>query len=206
MDDLSNHWDSAYQKGADSRSWFQAEAATSLAFIQQVSDSNSHIADVGGGASMLVDSLLEREFDSLTVVDLSEESLKIARKRIGKSAQKVSWEVADALEWQPRRAVNVWHDRAVFHFLVSDEEREEYSRKASEVVSPGGHIIVGGFSLDGPSSCSGLPVRGASTEQLKDHFRQWFRPVSSFYEVHKTPSCSSQEFSWLLAQRLACGL
>lgn len=195
-------WDRAYAEGDSSRSWYQPQASESLEFIASTgSTAADSVVDVGGGASPLVDGLIALGYRDLTVVDLSAEGLSVARDRLGPQAPAVSWVIADVLAWSPGRTFDVWHDRAVLHFLLEDEVREAYAARAAALVAPGGWITVGGFSPDGPSSCSGLPVRGASSEDLAALFAPTFQAVSTAAVVHTTPGGSPQSFAWLAAQR-----
>lgn len=196
------HWDNAYAKGATTRSWYQPEATESLEFIASTGvPASASIVDVGGGASTLVDDLLDRGHTDLTVIDLSTEGLDIAKTRLGDHAQAVTWETADVLRWQPERTFDLWHDRAVLHFLTTDEDRAAYAAKAAFLVDPGGWITIGGFAPDGPTSCSGLPVRGASSLQLADLFAPAFTAVKTAPVTHTTPGGNDQAFAWLIAQR-----
>lgn len=196
------HWDDAYAKGATSRSWYQPQATESLGFIAATGlAATRSVVDVGGGASTLVDGLLDRGFADVTVIDLSAEGLEIARARLGDRAATVTWATADVLEWRPGSTFDLWHDRAVLHFLTADEDRAAYAAKAASLVAPGGWITIGGFAPDGPTSCSGLPVRGASSDELAELFARDFTAVESAPVIHKTPSGSSQRFAWLVAQR-----
>lgn len=202
MRGVSGHWDAAYGQGAESRSWFQPEATESLAFIAQLGSApRDAVVDVGGGASVLVDGLLERGYDDLTVVDLSGEGMAVAQDRLGTRAGEVAWVVADVLSWDPARMFDGWHDRAVLHFLTADDDRERYAALAGESVRPGGWLAIGGFAPDGPTSCSGLPVRGATSAELVDLFSDAFEPVAEARVVHTTPSGSEQPFAWMLARR-----
>lgn len=201
---MSDHWNTAYGKGAETRSWFQPEATESLEFIAKAGATPSDaVIDVGGGASVLVDDLLARGFGDLTVLDLSDEGMAIARARLGARGDGVTWIVADLLAWTPPRSYGGWHDRAVLHFLTADHERRRYAEVAGAAVRPGGWIAVGGFAPDGPTSCSGLPVRGASSDELAELFADAFTPVTTGRVVHTTPSGNDQAFAWLVARRRA---
>lgn len=195
-------WDEAYAKGASSRSWYQPEATESLKFIASTgSTASDSIVDVGGGASTLVDGLLARGYRDVTVLDLSAEGMAAARDRLGPDAPPVSWVVGDVLEWMPGRTFDLWHDRAVLHFLTEDETRQAYAARAADLVVSGGWITIGGFAPDGPTSCSGLAVRGASGEQLAELFAPAFEAGRTASVVHTTPSGNDQSFAWLIAQR-----
>lgn len=195
-------WDEAYAKGSTSRSWYQPEATESLEFIAATGSTPADsIVDIGGGASALVDGLLGRGYRDVTVLDLSIEGMNAARARLGSDAALVSWAVADVLEWSPGRPFDVWHDRAVLHFLIDDQARAAYAQRAADLVSPGGWIAIGGFAPDGPASCSGFPVRGASGADLAALFAASFTPVRTAAVVHTTPGGNPQSFAWLVAQR-----
>lgn len=197
------HWDEAYAKGATSRSWYQPEATESLAFIASTGSSAADsVVDIGGGASTLVDGLIARGYDDLTVLDLSSEGMAVARERLGAAGSTVSWVTADVLRWEPARTFDLWHDRAVLHFLTDDDDRAAYAAKAAELVVPSGWVTIGGFAPDGPTSCSGLPVRGASSEELARLLAPHFAPRHSAGVVHTTPSGNDQAFAWLVAQRV----
>lgn len=199
---MSQAWDQAYAGGATSRSWYQPEATESLELIASTGCTPaSAIVDVGGGASTLVDGLVARGHRDLTVLDLSAEGMGVARERLGPAAARVRWVTTDVLAWSPGRTFDLWHDRAVLHFLTADADRAAYAAQAANLVEPGGWITIGGFAPDGPSSCSGLPVRGASSEQLAELFAPAFEPMRTAAVVHTTPSGNPQSFAWLVAQR-----
>ncbi len=201
-DSSSAHWDDAYARGETSRSWYQAEAKESLEFIERTTISPaSSVVDIGGGASTLVDGLLDRGYTDLTVVDLSDEGMSAARRRIGAAADAVQWIVADVLTWEPGRTFDLWHDRAVLHFLTDDQDRAAYAQRAAASVPSGGWATIGGFAPDGPTQCSGLPVRGASSDDLAELLAPHFVPVHAAAITHTTPGGNDQAFAWLVAQR-----
>lgn len=201
-DAAAAHWNDAYGQGADSRSWFQPEATESLRFVEVAGVTPADpVVDVGGGASTLVDGLLDRGFGDVTVLDLSDEGMAVARERLGDRAAPLDWVVGDVLAWEPPRTFGLWHDRAVLHFLTGDEERAAYAALAGRAVRPGGWITIGGFAPDGPTSCSGLPVRGASSDDLAALFSADFTPIHTERVTHTTPSGKAQHFAWLVAQR-----
>jgi hypothetical protein len=198
----SGHWDAAYGKGAASRSWYQPEATESLEFIASTgAGAGASIVDVGGGASTLVDGLLQRGHQDVTVLDLAAGGMCVARERLGDQAAGVAWVVADVVAWTPGRTFDVWHDRAVLHFLTADEDRDAYAAVAAASVAPGGWATIGGFAPDGPTSCSGLPVRGASADELAELLSGAFDPISSASVTHTTPAGHTQQFAWLIARR-----
>lgn len=196
------HWDQAYEQGDTTRSWYQPQARESLALIDTTGLArDGSVVDIGGGASALVDGLLARGHRDVTVVDVSAAGMDIARARLGADGDGVTWVVTDLLDWRPARTFDLWHDRAVLHFLTADGDRRAYAQLAARTVAPGGWIVIGGFAPDGPTSCSGLPVRGASGDELAALLGPAFTPVSERTAVHVTPGGNEQRFAWLVAQR-----
>ncbi|MFA9271359.1 MAG: trans-aconitate 2-methyltransferase, partial [Baekduiaceae bacterium] len=139
----------------------------------------------------------------ITVLDLSQVALDTARDRLGARGASVTWRAGDLRAWEPGRTYDVWHDRAVLHFLVEDTDRARYADLAARAVAPGGHIVVGTFAPDGPEQCSGLPVRRHSADDLAALLAGHFEPLRSAREEHRTPSGNVQPFSWLVARRAA---
>lgn len=197
----AGHWDTAYAEKGDTVSWHQTQATTSLDLIAEVATPEASVVDIGGGASPLVDSLLDRGHRDITVLDLSQVALDTARDRLGERGASVTWRAGDLLAWAPDRTYDVWHDRAVLHFLVEDADRARYADLAARAVAPGGHVVVGTFALDGPEQCSGLPVRRHGADDLAALLAGHFEPVRSAREEHRTPSGNIQPFSWLVARR-----
>ena len=193
----SEHWDQVYStKPADHVSWFQVHAARSLRLIRATGvPLGASIIDVGGGASTLVDDLLHAGYQSLTVLDLSGVALATAQARVGSSTRRVRWIEADITDAAlPADAYDVWHDRAVFHFLTSAQDRRAYVAAALRAVKPGGHVIVATFAEDGPTQCSGLPVMRYSAASLQAEFGAPFVLLRQEQEEHHTPSGSMQKF------------
>jgi SAM-dependent methyltransferase len=155
-----DHWRNVYAtKRENEVSWFQDSAVPSLELIEGIGATpHSHVIDIGGGASRLVDALTAKGFNHLAVLDLSEAALRSAQARLGASAAKVEWIVADVAAWEPRRLYDVWHDRAAFHFLTEAADRAAYVERLRRALRPGGHAIIATFAPDGPERCSGLPV------------------------------------------------
>ncbi|WP_019612532.1 class I SAM-dependent methyltransferase [Thioalkalivibrio sp. AKL7] len=198
------HWEDVYQtRATDAVGWYQAEARTSRALIRAVASApDAAIVDIGGGASVLVDELLAEGYRNLTVLDLSGAALEKARERVGECAAAVAWQEADVLEHAfPEAALDVWHDRAVFHFLTHPDQRAQYARQMQHALRPGGHIVIGTFALDGPEKCSGLPVQRHSPETLQDAFGPDFALVKSQREVHVTPGETEQSFNWCVFRK-----
>lgn len=191
------HWEKVYQtKQADAVSWFQEHATLSLEIIRKIGATpNTSVIDVGGGASTLVDDLLSSEFKHVSVLDLSASALDVARKRLGPLGKDVTWIAGDIRNVElPERTYDIWHDRAVFHFLTDPADRLAYVRQVMKAVKPGGHVIVATFAPDGPEQCSGLPVVRYNPDQLHDEFGNTFELLEHASEAHKTPWGSVQHF------------
>ena len=201
--DAARHWDQRFRDaGPTEVSWYQPEPTMSLELIDELSLApDDPIIDIGGGASLLVDSLVERGYRDLTVLDVSEQALSAARRRLGDRAADLTWVLADLRDWRPSRRYRLWHDRAVFHFLTEPAGQAHYRALAAEAVASGGHLIVGAFAADGPTHCSGLPVARYTPDQLAGAFMPAFLPVSSRRETHHTPGGAAQPFTWILLHR-----
>ncbi len=202
--DQKKHWETIYRtKDVESVSWFQPEARESLDLITGfVPDRAAPIIDVGGGASVLVDDLLAADYSDVTVLDVSETSLAISRQRLGNAAAKVKWIAADVRDAPlGDRAYAVWHDRAVFHFLIEPADRHAYVAQVERTVRPGGYVLVATFAEDGPATCSGLPVVRYSADSLHSEFGLSFRIVTSAHEHHHTPAGREQSFLYCLCRR-----
>lgn len=195
--DVKSHWENIYSsKAPEAVSWYRAHLETSLALIERTTDvQNAAIIDVGGGESTLVDDLLARGCKDITVLDVSEKAIEVTKKRLGAAAEKVHWLEADIENAELRPcAYDVWHDRAVFHFLTTPERRLAYVRQAARAVKPGGHVIVSTFGPEGPLECSGLRVMRYDADSLLDEFGGRFRLVESSKEHHLTPFGTTQQF------------
>jgi 2-polyprenyl-3-methyl-5-hydroxy-6-metoxy-1,4-benzoquinol methylase len=200
-----DHWEKVYtSKASDAVSWFQPHADRSLNLILGTGVSRTAaIIDVGGGASTLVDDLLENGYTNLSVLDLSAAALHTARSRLGAKAGKVRWIEADVTRTNlPANYFDVWHDRAVFHFLTTPEERAAYVHAVFDSVKPGGHVIVATFADDGPDQCSGLPVMRYSADGLHDEFGESFELLRHEKEAHLTPSGNVQQFVYCYCRRV----
>ncbi|GAC1439800.1 MAG: class I SAM-dependent methyltransferase [Terriglobales bacterium] len=195
--DVKTHWEKVYQtKAPDTVSWYRPHLETSLALIERAGASPcSAIIDVGAGESTLADDLLSLGFHNITVLDISQTAIDVCKKRMGAAADLVHWQVADVTRAKLEPGVyNIWHDRAVFHFLTTREERVAYVSNVVRAVKRGGHVIVSTFGPEGPTKCSGLQVMRYDAESLHDQFGESFRLVESFEELHKTPFGSTQQF------------
>jgi ubiquinone/menaquinone biosynthesis C-methylase UbiE len=199
-----SHWENVYQsKPTTQVSWFQEHAERSLQFIRNTGVArNGHIMDVGGGASTLVDDLLHDGYRNLTVLDISAAALQAAQRRLGNDAHKVHWLEADITQIEfPQASVDVWHDRAVFHFLTSAQDRQRYVQAVLRAVSPGGHVIVATFAEDGPLQCSGLDIVRYRPDTLHGEFGDAFNLVDSANETHHTPTGKDQKFIYCYCRR-----
>ena len=198
MCDRSSHWDKVYAtKGEAEVSWFQDSPSTSLAMIRAAAaDGNAAIIDVGGGASRLVDALLQDGYRDLTILDLAANALDAAKTRLGQASSAVDWIVADATIWRPARTYDVWHDRAAFHFLTDQHDRDAYVERLRSAIAPGGQIIIATFAPDGPEKCSGLPVQRHDSASLAAELGPDFELVETRSETHHTPWSSAQAFQF----------
>ncbi len=195
--DAKSHWEKVYAtKAPDAVSWYRAHLETSLALIERAApDPSSSIIDVGGGESTLVDDLLARGYENITILDVSQIAIDVTKKRLGLAAEQIDWLVADVTDAQLEHgAYDVWHDRAVFHFLTASEHRAAYVRQVGHSVKPGGHVIVSTFGPEGPTKCSGLDVLRYDAESLHDQFGVRFRLVECSKELHRTPFGTTQQF------------
>jgi len=195
--DAKTHWEKVYtSKAPEAVSWYRPHLETSLAVIERAATGYSaSIIDVGGGESTLVDDLLARGYENITVLDVSQTAIDVTKKRLGLAAEQVHWLVADVTDAQLERgAYDVWHDRAVFHFLTASEHRAGYVRQVAHAVNPGGHVIVSTFGPEGPIRCSGLDVIRYDAESLHGQFGVRFRLVESSKELHRTPFGTTQQF------------
>lgn len=201
--DLKSHWERVYRtKGPDQVSWFQPEPTLSLRLIQQVAPSrDSAIIDVGAGASTLVDGLVAAGYGRITVLDLSPAALAQAQQRLPHATDSVVWQEADVLTAElPAAEFDVWHDRAVFHFLTLAAQRARYVAQVRHAVRPGGYALVATFAEDGPTRCSGLNVARYSPNALHSEFGPAFRLVESRREEHNTPWGTRQAFTYCLCR------
>ncbi len=191
------HWEHVYGTKAPTEvSWFRPHLETSLSLIERVAgDRSASIIDVGGGESTLVDDLIGRGYRNVTVLDISGTAIEHTKKRLDSASQQVTWLMADITEaGLPMRTYDVWHDRAVFHFLMEPTQRLAYVRQVSSAVKPGGHVIVGSFGPEGPTKCSGLDVMRYDADSLHAEFGARFRLVESSKELHRTPFGTTQQF------------
>jgi trans-aconitate methyltransferase len=197
---VSNLWDATYEaKSVDQRSWSQDVATDSLFYVESIRlATNAAVIDIGGGSSSFVDELLARSFTDLTVLDISRSAIEEARDRVRDG--QVMWLLEDITTWTPIRKYSLWHDRAVFHFLVHRNQQLDYVKKAALAVIPGGHVLLATFAPSGPDECSGLAVRRWSVHELEELFSKDFNCVTSAQIDHVTPWGSVQPFTWVLLE------
>lgn len=205
MMNTKTHWDSIYStKQATEVSWYQAHPQLSLNLIRRAANNDpaAAIIDVGGGASTLVDHLLDEQFNNVTVLDISANALLAAQARLGERSSQVTWMETDATTADlPVNHFDIWHDRAVFHFLTDARDRRRYVQTVTRAIKLGGTVIVSTFAADGPTRCSGLEVARYSPAQLHSEFGDRFRLLQHYQETHHTPFGTEQKFTCCLFQR-----
>jgi SAM-dependent methyltransferase len=195
--DARSHWENIYSTQApDAVSWYRPHLETSIELIERAAASHSAaIIDVGGGESTLVDDLLVRGYENVTVLDISQTAIDVTKARLGARCERVRWLAADLTKTPlDDSTFDVWHDRAVFHFLTAIEERAAYVSQVAQAVKPGGSVIVGTFGPDGPTKCSGLEVIRYDSDSLHHQFGVRFRLLDSSKELHQTPFGTVQQF------------
>ncbi len=205
QDERHEHWRKVYtDKQPDEVSWYQATPAPSLdALVRLGAGPEKSLIDIGGGASGLVDALLDHGWRDLTVLDIAAPALAAVRARLGQRATMVKWQVADVTMWQPERRYDIWHDRAVFHFLTAPEQRAAYLHALEAGLAMDGFAIIATFAPDGPERCSGLPVERYDAPKLAATLGPRFQLVADWCEEHLTPWGSPQAFTWCTFRRTA---
>ena len=201
---IKTHWEIIHRTNVPTQvSWYQEHSLQSLRFIVNTGiDKAGPIIDVGGGISTLVDDLLLNGYEHITVLDISASALNTVQQRMGASAKKITWIEADVTQAQlPYQFYAVWHDRAVFHFLIEPEDRRRYVNVVKAAVRPGGHVIVATFAPDGPDHCSGLEVVRYNPEGLHNEFGESFDLVDSTHETHQTPFGTQQKFIYCYCRK-----
>lgn len=202
--DRQEHWDRVYEEKAPTAvSWYQPTPEPSLLALVRVGAlPTSSFIDVGGGASNLVDALLVQGWKDLTVLDIAAPALDAAKARLGPLAGTVEWVAADITQWEPDRKFDVWHDRAVFHFLTEPQQREAYLRALSQGTAKDSRVIIATFALDGPDKCSGFPVQRYDAASLVQQLGDDFQLVKDWREEHATPWDATQSFTWCAFRRV----
>lgn len=192
------HWQNVYATKAEKEvSWFQENPTPSLDMIAATGIStDASIIDVGGGASRLVDSLLDKGFSRLAILDLSAKALEATKQRLGRRGDEVNWIVADVATWTPSNVYDLWHDRAAFHFLTDQADRDAYVAVLKKALRSGGHVIIATFALDGPEKCSGLPIVRYDPVNLAAAIGLEFELIDSRLHGHLTPGGGTQRFQF----------
>jgi SAM-dependent methyltransferase len=197
----SDHWDSVYgSRQIDELSWFQLEPTMSLELIRSLRPRPASMIDIGAGASLLADRMVEDGIDRVTVLDISQQALAAMCERLGDHPS-ISIVVADITDWNPQQTWDLWHDRAVFHFLTEPADRTAYTTATARAVAPGGVAVVGCFAPGGPTHCSGLPIVQYGPEELAAQFAPAFDLERSEHEIHQTPNGLTQPFTWVVMRR-----
>jgi SAM-dependent methyltransferase len=203
MTDTRKHWDSVYTTRAETAvSWYQPHSEMSLRLIRAAAPPEAGVIDIGGGASTLVDDLLEDGYADLTVLDVSSAALAKAKTRLGEKSARVNWIVADITRWMPPRTWQLWHDRAVFHFLVEKPQQDAYIGALTSATVLGGTVIMATFAPDGPEKCSGLPVQRYSPALLAERLGPAFALIDQARETHVTPGGVQQRFAYAVLRRV----
>ena len=194
--DKKQHWENVFATKKETEvSWYQEKPETSLQFFERNNiPKTAKILEIGGGDSYLIDNLLEQDYESLTLLDISENAIERIKKRLGKKAEKVNFVVSDILDFSPSEKFDVIHDRASFHFLTKEEDIQKYAALMNRILEPNGLYFVGTFSESGPLKCSGLEITQYSKEKFLKIFGTHFSLLNSFEEVHKTPFETTQNF------------
>lgn len=198
MFDRKKHWQKIYQeKSSSDVSWYQKEPKLSLDLILRTGvRKDEAIIDVGGGASLLADYLCEAGFTNLSVLDISESALAVAKKRLAKYEKTIEWYEADITEFTPHHRFSLWHDRAVFHFLTDKSDRKKYTTVLSQSLRPGGHLIIAAFAIGGPTKCSGLDIVQYDSSKLTSELGSEFILIDEMEEIHITPANKEQKFTY----------
>jgi len=203
--DRAAHWDNVYRtKAADDVSWFQQRPELSLKLIARTGVArDAAIIDIGGGASSLAACLLDNAHSDLTVLDVAAPALAQSRAALGERATQIHWITSDITAWRPRRRYDVWHDRAVLHFLTNAADQAAYAKVLRDALAPDGSAIIGGFAPGGPTQCSGLDIVQHDAESLGALLGRGFKLLETHGEVHVTPQDREQRFRYHLFQRAA---
>jgi 2-polyprenyl-3-methyl-5-hydroxy-6-metoxy-1,4-benzoquinol methylase len=194
------HWDEVYTtRPSTAVSWHQEQPTVSLRLVQRAASPDAALIDVGAGTSSLAEALITTGWADVTVLDVSEAAISALRKRLG---EQVHYIAADVVSWLPERTYDVWHDRAVFHFLTEDGEQARYVETATAAVRRGGSLVLATFAADGPTTCSGLPTSRYDADELAARFAPAFRLSHAEREEHVTPGGVIQPFTWVVLRRV----
>lgn len=205
MTERKTHWEKVYaEKTPQEVSWFQTEPTLSLRLIQHCGlNKEEAIIDVGGGASVLVDRLLDEGYRQLAVLDISANSLAIAKERLAARAAQVEWSVEDATRFIPPHSYALWHDRAVFHFLTEAADRKQYVEVLKRSLKSGGFVVLAAFAIGGPVQCSGLDIVQYDADKLRAELGDTFALIEEAKETHFTPTNTEQRFAYFRFQKNA---
>jgi len=198
-----DHWEKIYStKQATEVSWFQAYPKTSMEFTKLFDlPKNAAIIDIGGGDSNFADSLIEKGYSNITVLDISEKAIEKAKKRLGEKAAGINWIISDVTEFNPSSQYDFWHDRAAFHFLTTEGQADKYVEIAKKGIANNGYLILGTFSESGPKKCSGLEIKQYSEETMSSKFEKYFQRIKCIKEDHQTPFNTTQNFLFCSFQK-----
>ena len=199
-----DHWEQVYKtRSIDRVGWYKSHLQTSLTWIKELDlAKDDPVIDVGGGASTLVDDLLESGFKSISVLDISDEALSLVKERLGKKKDLITWLTGDVttFDFQPN-SYELWHDRAVFHFLTTHEQQQKYRDNLLKALKAGGNLVVGTFAPEAPPMCSGLPIQRYSAEQLENTLGIEFKLKRHHKEMHITPGGVEQMYLYCLFRK-----
>ncbi len=197
------HWETVYAKNKDTEvGWFQADPEISFSLIEKASPGHGSVIDIGGGTSRLPDKLLDRGYERIAVLDISAAAIAKAKARLAERAGHIQWLVADITEVEDVETFEIWHDRAVFHFLLDPADRKHYAELAARTVPSGGHLIIGTFAHDAPARCSGLDVCRYDAAGLAAEFSNGFRIMEEQSHLHTTPTGKPQHFIFATFERV----
>lgn len=198
MENNKSHWENVFAtKNPNEVSWTQKYPKTSMDYLESLNLSKTaNIIDIGGGDSNLVDALLDKGYENIWVLDISEFALERAKKRLGDKANSVHWIVSDITVFKPEVAFDFWHDRAVFHFLTEQESINKYTAIVNNAIADNGNFLLGTFSENGPLKCSGLEIKQYSENTMKQTFSECFEAIKCFTENHTTPFDTVQNFQF----------
>jgi cyclopropane fatty-acyl-phospholipid synthase-like methyltransferase len=198
MSERKAHWEKVYrEKSPDAVSWYQREPVLSMALIEKAAlPADAPLIDVGGGASVLVDCLCESGYSNVSVLDVSAAALEHSRRRLAQKGYRAHWYEEDVTRFRPPHRFALWHDRAVFHFLTDQADRESYVRVLKNALEPGAQVLIMTFATDGPTRCSGLDIVQYDDDKLRAELGACFELLEWGHETHLTPSGNQQRFAW----------